>query len=66
VNEQDLANVGMLERRCEKCGHVTRWGLAQDYRRKERRESDRRAGAAPFGGQERRRVQRRTGADRRR
>jgi len=59
-NEQDLANVGMLERACGTCGQNTRWGLAQDYRLVERRGNDRRgiSGAVP-GGMERRGSQRR-------
>ena len=60
TNERELANVGMLERACKACGTDTRWGLAQDYRRVERRNADRRRGRAPApGGGERR------GSDRR-
>ena len=49
VNQQELANVGMLELKCHRCDTQTRWGLAQDFRagdrrRAERRASDRRAG----------------------
>jgi hypothetical protein len=65
TNEQDLANVGMLERSCVKCSSVTRWGLAQDYRMVERRATDRRNQQLPFSGPERRRIERRTGGDRR-
>ena len=43
VNEQELANVGMLERPCNACGRDTTWGLAQDYRRRDRRVRERRA-----------------------
>lgn len=43
VNEQELANVGMLERPCPKCGRETTWGLAEDYRKHERRSQERRA-----------------------
>ena len=43
VNEQELANVGMLERPCSACARVTTWGLAQDYRRIDRRTGERRA-----------------------
>ncbi|MBI1749550.1 MAG: hypothetical protein HY234_04230 [Acidobacteria bacterium] len=60
-NEQDLVNVGMLERSCPPCGKDTRWGLAQDYRRVERRNVERRRAPAPApGGGERRGSQRRT------
>jgi hypothetical protein len=54
-NEQDLANVGMLERSCAPCGKGTRWGLAQDYRRVQRRAKERRSmrAAAPGGGERR-------------
>jgi hypothetical protein len=65
TNEQDLANVGMLERRCGKCGGDTRWGLAQDYRRVERRLGDRRKAMLVPPGVERRHTDRRTGSDRR-
>jgi hypothetical protein len=64
-NEQDLANVGMLERHCGKCNAETRWGLAQDYRLAERRRADRRLNQLPHSGPERRRANRRTGRDRR-
>jgi hypothetical protein len=60
TNEQDLANVGMLERRCGKCGNETRWGLAQDYRRVERRGGDRRRMMVAPPGMERRQNDRRT------
>ena len=43
VNQQELANVGMLERRCTRCARETPWGLAEDYRRKDRRASERRS-----------------------
>jgi hypothetical protein len=64
VNEQELANVGMLERRCTACARETTWGRAEDYRRLERRRGERR-------GTERRRApatkesERRRGLDRR-
>jgi hypothetical protein len=65
VNEQELANVGMLERHCGTCARDTTWGLAQDYRRRDRRVGERRAverrsmrHAAPSG-------ERRRGVDRR-
>jgi hypothetical protein len=59
VNEQELANVGMLERRCNTCAQETTWGLAQDYRRRDRRAVERRAG-------ERRRARAAATAERRR
>jgi hypothetical protein len=61
TNERELANVGMLERACTPCRMDTRWGLAQDYRRVERRGTERRSerATAPSGG-ERRGSQRRT------
>ena len=65
VNQQELANVGMLERRCARCGRETPWGLAEDYRKTERRTADRRAlqrrvrAEHPPGGGERRRGQER-------
>ena len=60
TNERDLANVGMLERACTACGMDTRWGLAQDYRRVERRGTERRSERAPApGGGERRSNERR-------
>lgn len=60
-NERDLVNVGMLERSCTPCGKDTRWGLAQDYRRVQRRATERRnmRAAAP-GGSERRGKERRS------
>lgn len=67
VNEQELANVGMLERRCEACARDTSWGLAQDYRRRERRTRERRADerrlarAVAPSGERRRGVDRRIG-----
>lgn len=42
TNQKELADVGMLERHCIQCSSDTRWGLAQDYRRAERRAADRR------------------------
>lgn len=41
-NQKELADVGMLERKCIQCNADTRWGLAQDYRRTDRRSADRR------------------------
>lgn len=64
-NELELANVGMLERACGKCGRDTRWGLAQDYRRVERRGAERRAASLPHAGPERRRQERRSKSERR-
>ena len=40
--EKDLVTVGMLERRCTGCDRGTRWGLAHDARRNERRISEKR------------------------
>ncbi len=72
VNEQELANVGMLERRCERCHKTTRWGLAQDYRRLDRRAGERRhgerrsaPGALPPAGERRMTTDRRFGDMRR-
>lgn len=67
VNQQELANVGMLELKCHTCGMLTRWGLAQDYRsgerrRLERRNRDRRTGRGRAEGG----MERRTGMERRR
>jgi hypothetical protein len=59
-NEMELANVGMLERRCSRCARATRWGFTRDYRRRdrrqlERRRADRRVAANPnYAGPERR------------
>ena len=67
VNEQELANVGMLERRCDACARETSWGLAEDYRRHDRRARERRADerrlarAAAPSGERRRGVDRRIG-----
>ncbi len=54
-NEQELVNVGMLERSCTPCGKDTRWGLAQDYRRVQRRSTERRGmpARAPGSGERR-------------
>jgi hypothetical protein len=65
TNELELVNVGMLERACDKCGRDTRWGLAQDYRRVQRRATERRATLLPHAGPDRRHDNRRTGAERR-
>ncbi len=43
ANELELVNVGLLERRCARCGTTTKWGMAMDYRRAERRREDRRS-----------------------
>ena len=71
-NEQELANVGMLERHCAPCGRDTTWGLAQDYRKVERRRGERRAverrrmaAAAPHGSDRREVRDRRIGDMRR-
>jgi len=67
VNEQELANVGMLERPCNACARETTWGLAQDYRRRDRRVRERRADerrrrrAAALTSERRRGVERRIG-----
>lgn len=67
VNQQELANVGMLELRCHHCGAATRWGLAQDYRAGERRRHDRRSGQRRTGrGLLEGGSERRTGYERRR
>jgi len=61
VHQKELADVGMLEQTCAHCRAVTRWGLAADYRRTERRSNDRRGderrreiALAPLVGRERR------------
>ncbi|GEM_PF-2531695 len=61
VHQKELADVGMLEQACGRCRTVTRWGLAADYRRRERRSKDRRGDdrrreivLAPLVGRERR------------
>jgi hypothetical protein len=64
-NERDLVTVGMLERRCSRCSADTRWGLAEDYRRGERRQMERRRGIGRWTGAERRKGERRSGGDRR-
>ncbi len=68
VNQQELANVGMLELRCHHCGMMTRWGLAQDFRSGERRRLERRRGGERRIGRVRADsvVERRTGMERRR
>ncbi len=58
LNEQELASVGMLEKRCARCGKTTRWGRAEDYRKRERRQGERR------GRRERRGTERRSRARR--
>ena len=58
-NQKELADVGMLELRCRRCGIISRWGLAENYRRVDRRTADRRRSAE-------RRRQPRASADRRR
>lgn len=65
MNEQDLANVGMLERPCAPCGKDSRWGLAQDYRRVQRRNSDRRGARAAAPGSGERRANERRSKERR-
>ena len=42
TNQKELAEVGMLELRCRRCAASTRWGLAENYRRVDRRQADRR------------------------
>jgi hypothetical protein len=67
VNQQELANVGMLELRCHHCGTVTRWGLAQDFRAGERRHLERRRSERRIGRLRADSViERRTGMERRR
>jgi len=67
VNQQELANVGMLELRCHRCDTATRWGLAQDYRSGERRRNDRRNGQRRTGrGLGENGMERRAGFERRR
>lgn len=65
-NEQDLVNVGMLERSCAPCGKNTRWGLAQDYRHVQRRSTERRNMRAPAPGSGERRGNERRSTERRR
>lgn len=71
ANEQELAKVGMLERQCERCRQTTRWGLAEDYRRIDRRVGERRRGErrsgrpAPPAGERRMGTERRYGEMRR-
>ena len=59
-NQQELANAGMLERQCPGCGAETKWGLAQDYRKLDRRASDRRGGERRMGFERRRTSRRRS------
>lgn len=67
VNQQELANVGMLELKCHHCDASTRWGLAQDFRAGERRRSDRRARDRRTGrGRAKSGIELRTGSERRR
>ena len=72
INEQELANVGMLERRCGPCARDTIWGLAQDYRKVNRRHGERRgvvrralSAAPPPSGERRHVLDRRIGDMRR-
>lgn len=72
VNEQELANVGMLERPCARCGRETTWGLAENYRKQERRSKERRAAqrrarnqGPPSASERRRGIDRRVGDMRR-
>jgi hypothetical protein len=65
VNEQELANVGMLERRCTACARQTTWGLAQDYRRIERRHGERRDAERRRAAAAKKESERRRGLDRR-
>jgi hypothetical protein len=66
VNQQELANVGMLELRCHHCGAATLWGLAQDYRAGERRRDERRRGQRRTGRGLLEGTERRAGFERRR
>jgi hypothetical protein len=66
LNEQDLVNVGMLERSCTPCGKNTRWGLAQDYRHVQRRSTERRNMRAATPGSGERRGNERRSTERRR
>ena len=61
IHQKELADVGMLEQSCSRCAAVTRWGLAADYRKTDRRSADRRnderrreIAIAPLVGRERR------------
>jgi hypothetical protein len=62
IHQKELADVGMLEQSCARCQTTTRWGLAADYRRRDRRSTERRArderrheiALAPLVGRERR------------
>jgi hypothetical protein len=66
VNQRELAEVGMLERGCFRCGTDTRWGRLEDYRRAERRHTERRAGERRSRGLPRAaEPERRTGFERR-
>ena len=58
IHQQELVVVGMLEQHCAQCGADTRWGRAEDYRRVQRRASERRRGLS-FSGSERRSIERR-------
>lgn len=49
VNQQELAGVGMLELKCHRCGILTRWGMAQDFRSGERRRAERRRSERRIG-----------------
>ena len=66
VNQQELANVGMLELKCHRCDTQTRWGLAQDFRAGERRRNDRRAGDRRTGRARAQDIMERRGSERRR
>lgn len=65
VNQQELANVGMLELKCHRCDTQTRWGLAQDFRAGERRRNDRRAGDRRTGRARTQDIMERRGSERR-
>jgi hypothetical protein len=60
VHQHELAQVGMLEQHCFRCGVIARWQLVAEVRHSERRVSDRRADdrrrlmQAPLLGRERR------------
>ena len=61
--EKDLVTVGMLERRCTGCARGTRWGLAHDARRRDRRVSEQRRAQGQVN--EERRARARRAAERR-
>lgn len=58
ANQIELANAGMLERQCPGCGAESKWGLAQDYRKQDRRAKARRRGERRMGFDRRRKTRR--------